>query len=254
MWLLVVEWFGKARPALMGLCFAFAFWCRMETIIAVPFVLVALPDRWLHPRTDEIIPRPRLEWLLAFALPIVGVLALNSAYNYVRFGVFGNQAYEVLINMGKGDPLYQKGLFDLSYWRGHVFVLFEAKPILLGWHEFPYILSGVGGLAIYYTTPAFVYALRAPWDRWTLACWTGILLFIGVLFQFGGTGMTQVGYRFALDFYALLTVLTIRGMDGWVHGVHKPIRAWHMAFIAICVVMNSWWVYTNNILHMERLF
>ena len=120
------------------------------------------------------------------------------------------------------------------------------KPIILG-REFPWILPSVGGLAIWATTPAFIYALRAPWDRWTLACWAGILLFCAVLFQFGGTGMTQLGYRFALDFYAPLTVLTIRGMD-------PPLRSWHTAFILVCVAINTWWVYTLNILHMERLF
>jgi len=177
MWLLVVEWMGRARPALMGLALAAAFWCRMETLVAVPFVLVALPHRWLHPRTDEIVPRPRLGWLAAFAAPIVGILILNSAYNYVRFGVFGNAAYEVLIAKGPGDPLYPRGLFDLSYWHGHVHVLFYAMPIFT--REFPWALPSLGGLAIWITTPAFIWALRAPWDRLTAGCWVGVVLFHG---------------------------------------------------------------------------
>ena len=63
----------------------------------------------------------------------------------------------------------------------------SSPPIILG-RAFPWILPSVGGLAIWATTPAFIYALRAPWDRWTLACWAGILLFVCILFQFGGTG------------------------------------------------------------------
>jgi hypothetical protein len=222
MWIMVAEWFGKARPLVLGTCLAFAFWCRMESLIAMPFALVPLADHWLHPRTHEIIPRPRIGWLVTFALPIVTVIALNSLYNYVRFGVFGNAAYDVLINKGQGDPLFPKGLMDPSYWPGHVYVLFKAKPLF--YDNYPWILSGVGGIAIWYTTPAFLYALKAPWDRWTLACWTGILLFICILFQFGGTGMTQLGYRFALDFYAPLTILTIRGMDqSLIPGIDQPL-------------------------------
>ena len=44
------------------------------------------------------------------------------------------------------------------------------------------MIPAISGLSIWYTTPAFLYALKAPWDRWTLACWTGILLFILILF------------------------------------------------------------------------
>lgn len=239
MWMLVAEWFGRARPALMGLCLAFAFWCRMETLIAMPFVLLALPDRWLHPRTDELIPRPRIGWLVAFALPIIGVLALNSAYNYARFGVFGNAAYEVLIQKGQGDPLFPKGLIHPSYWPGHVYVLFNAKPLF--YDHWPWILSGVGGIAFWYTTPAFVWALKAPWDRWTLGCWGGILAFVCILFQFGGTGMTQLGYRFALDFYAPLTVLTMRGMDEPLGGRHGGVPAWVVWTFSTAVACAAMW-------------
>jgi hypothetical protein len=233
MWILVFEWFGRARPWLLGTCLAFAFWCRMETLVAIPFALVPLADHWLHARTDELIPRPRFGWLFAFALPVVAVLALNSAYNYTRFGVFGNAAYDVLINKGQGDPLFPKGLMDPSYWPGHVYVLFKAKPLF--YDQYPWILSGVGGLSIWYTTPAFLYALKAPWDRWTLACWTGILLFVCILFQFGGTGMTQLGYRFALDFYAPLTLLAIRGMDQDLRATERPLVGW-LAWIVSSVV------------------
>lgn len=233
MWMLVAEWFGKARPAIMGTCLAFAFWCRMETLIAMPFVLLALPERWLHPRTDEIIPRPRIAWFVAFALPIVSVVALNSAYNYVRFGVFGNAAYDVLINKGQGDPLFPKGLMDASYWPGHVYVLFKAKPLF--YDNYPWVLSGVGGLSVWFTTPTFLYALKAPWDRWTLACWAGILAFVCILFQFGGTGMTQLGYRFALDFYAPLIILTMRGMDQRLGDEARPLLGW-LAWLVSSVV------------------
>lgn len=233
MWILVAEWLGKARPAIMGTCLAFAFWCRMETLIAMPFVLLALPDRWLHPRTDEIIPRPRIGWFIAFLLPIVAVIALNSGYNYVRFGVFGNAAYDVLINKGKGDPLFPKGLMDPSYWPGHVYVIFKAKPLF--YDNYPWVLSGVGGLSVWYTTPVFLYALKAPWDRWTLACWAGILAFICILFQFGGTGMTQLGYRFALDFYAPLIILTMRGMDQRLADDTRPWLGW-LAWLVSSVV------------------
>jgi len=59
--------------------------------------------------------------------------------------------------------------------------------------------------------------------------------------------MTQLGYRFAMDFYPLLVLLTIRGMD-------RPIRRWHEILIAACIILNAWYVYVLNILHVERLW
>jgi len=109
------------------------------------------------------------------------------------------------------------------------------------------VIPAISGLSIWYTTPAFVYALRAPLDRLTAACWVGILLFIAVLFQFGGTGMSQLGYRFALDFYPLLTVLTMRGMD-------RPVRWWHIALILVGVAANAWGVWVLSFLEIARLF
>ncbi len=242
LWLVVLEWLGRARGVLLGLGLAAAFWCRMETIVAVPFVLVARPDRWLYPVTHEIIPRPRLGWLVAFAAPLVGILALNAGYNWIRFGVFGNEAYELLAKRAAG---YGEGLFNLNYWPAHVHMLFRQPPIYSA--TYPWIIPAVSGLSIWYTTPAFIYALRAPLDRLTAGCWAGILLFLGVLFQFGGTGMTQFGYRFALDFYPLLTLLTIRGMD-------RPLRWWHAALILLSVAANAWGVWVLSFLEIGRLY
>lgn len=245
MWLLVCEWLGRARSVLLGLAFAAAFWCRMETIAVAPFVLVARADKWLFPLADEIVPRVRLGWLIGFGAPIVAVVALNAGYNWVRFGVFTNWAYQMLIEKPEVRGLFPHGLMSWEYWPGHVHVLFKAKPIFQ--NTFPWVVPSVGGLAIWATTPAFIYAFRAPLDRLTLACWLGILIFLAELFQFGGTGMTQLGYRFAMDFYPLLTVLTIRGMD-------PPFRWWHAGFIALCIFANAWWVSVLNIFNVQKLF
>ena len=245
MWWLVSEWLGKARPLLMGLALAAAFWCRMETILAVPFVLIARPDRWLLPRADEVVPRLRLDWLVRFAVPLLAVLALNALYNWARFGTFGNYAYTMLIEKPEVRGMFPHGLLSWRYWPGHVQVLFKAKPIFLD--TFPWVVPSIGGLAIWITTPAFIYAIRAPLDRLTAACWAGIALFMMLLLCHCGSGMTQFGYRFALDFYPLLILLTIRGMD-------RPLRCWHVGLVVVSVLVNAWGVWVLNILQIGRLF
>jgi hypothetical protein len=248
MWLCIIEWLGKARPALLGLALAVAFWSRMETIVAVPFVLIARPDQWLLPRADEIIPHFRWRWLFAFAAPLVAVLALNCLYNFVRFGTIENWGYRMLIEKPDVAPLYPYGLLSIKYWPGHVHVLFNAWPIVQD--TFPWVLPSVGGTAIWITTPAFIYALRAPLDRLTAACWLGIALFLALLIQHCGTGMTQLGYRFALDFYPLLIILTMRGMDSR----ERPLRWWHVGIILVSIFINAWSVWVLNILQIQKLW
>ncbi len=244
MWLLVIEWLGKARPMLLGLWLACAFWSRMETLIAAPFLFVTLYDKVFYPRFDELIPRPKVGWFAKFAFPLLVVIVLEFTYNYVRYGMFENYGYRMLIEKPEVRGMFPYGLFSIHYFWNHVQVMFQSVPIMET--DFPWVMPKLSGTAIWITTPAFVWAFFAPWDRLTAACWIGITLFIAVLFQHCGTGMTQVGYRFAMDFYALLMILTVRGMD--------PIRWWHMPFIAASIVVNAWFVYTTNILQIGRLF
>lgn len=248
MWLCIIEWLGKGRPALLGLWLAVAFWSRMETMLAVPFVLIARPELWTLPRADELIPKLRWRWLFAFAAPLVAVLALNCLYNYVRYETIDNWGYKMLIEKPEVAPLYPHGLLSWRYWPGHVHVFFNAWPIMKS--QFPWIYPSVGGTAIWITTPAFIYAFRAPLDRLTAACWVGILLYLSLLFQHCGTGMTQLGYRFALDFYPLLILLTIRGMDSR----ERPLRWWHKTIIALSIFINAWSVWVLNILSIQNLW
>jgi hypothetical protein len=78
----------------------------------------------------------------------------------------------------------------------------------------------------------------------------GIALFMALLIQHCGTGMTQLGYRFALDFYPLLVLLTLRGMDS----PERPLRWWHVALIVLSVVVNAWSVWVLNLLSMQKLW
>lgn len=245
MWLCVLEWLGKQRAALLGLALAFAFWARMETIVVAPFVLVGALERWFAPPRASLLRRVSWRWLIAFAAPLAGVVALNCGYNWLRFGTIENWGYRMLVEKPEVAPMFPHGHLSVWYVPNHVQMMFRQPPIFL--NEFPWVVPSVAGMSIWWTTPAFLWAFRAPLDRITTACWLGILLFVGVVFQHGGTGMTQLGYRFALDFYPLLTLLTARGMD-------RPLRAWHFVAVGLCVALNAWWVCVLNVWNIQRLY
>ncbi len=76
-------------------------------------------------------------------------------------------------------------------------------------------------------------------DKLVIACWSAIVPVALVLFSFAATGWTQFGYRYALDFYPFLFVLTIKGIG-------KDIRWYHKLLIVASIVINLWavlWIY-----------
>src|SRR3989304_5940080 len=83
-------------------------------------------------------------------------------YNYVRFGPIADVAAALRPGISE-EPWFQRGLFHPSYSLRHLRVLFLALPVVVP--RPPYLLVPWGGVAIWITTPAFVYALRAPRRR-----------------------------------------------------------------------------------------
>lgn len=78
--------------------------------------------------------------------------------------------------------------------------------------QVPYIIPSWNGLAIWITTPTFLLSLLAPIKkRLVKLAWLAIFLISIVIFSHGSTGFTQFGYRFAVDFYPFLILLTIIG-------------------------------------------
>jgi hypothetical protein len=187
----------------------------------------------------------------------------------------------------------------MTYISRHIPVFLEGMPIFQ--EEGPYVLPSWAGMAIWATTPAFLYSLfvgqrdrrvvaagavllgvaaaliisRAMakgwdgswgtqefplglnlwpfygmialavltalrrWDRLAVACWAAVVGIGLGNFTFAATGWSQFGYRYALDFYPFLFILTMKGMGGDLK--------WHQkTFIAASVVVNLWavlWVY-----------
>ncbi|MER3445510.1 MAG: hypothetical protein C4291_01135 [Candidatus Dadabacteria bacterium] len=95
-------------------------------------------------------------------------------------------------------------------------------------------------MSIWITTPAFIYALFADIkSKITLACWSGIIPIAFLLFTKNGTGWTQFGYRYAMDFYPFLLLLT-------VNGIGDRIMWHHRLAICIGILVNLWGVLWIN--------
>lgn len=227
----VLESLGRRRALVVGALVATAYLTRQATIMAlVFFVLVTLP-RWA-PRGLRAWREIQLGYLNRLTAPVATAVVLNSIYNWVRFGTISDVAN--LLRPGiLNEPWFDQGLFHYSYIPRHLDALFARLPGFIATP--PYVLVPWTGLALWITTPAFLYALRAPWNRETLAAWLGVGAVLLVVFMFGNPGVTQFGYRFASDIYPMLFLLTARGMGGRVPRCGK-------ALIVLSILVNLWGV------------
>jgi hypothetical protein len=219
----------KKRPLLIGIFLGAAFLSRLHTILALPLFLYLLYDK---------------DWFKKYfylGLGILPFIAFDFYYNFIRFGTIFDQAYFLLpkILNETDKPWFTKGVFNLAYIPDNIKAMFWTFPRIL--NTFPYIQPSWAGLAIWITTPAFIYSVRAPLkEKVVKISWLSILLIFMVVASHGGTGWAQFGYRFAVDFYPILILLTIKGAS-------KGKLEWHhWLLLVIGVVVNLWGVLWIN--------
>ncbi|MEQ9618255.1 MAG: hypothetical protein RIG61_03665 [Deltaproteobacteria bacterium] len=226
------------HPILAGAALGASYWSRLPTILSFPFFLAMYSGEWLHSeRTKSIIGRINLRPLVWFGVGAGIFVMFNFAYNYMRFDTPLDISYYLIPGVLE-EPWYQKGIFDVTYIPRHLKVIFLGFPRIID--EFPYIVPGWHGMAIWITTPAFIYAFFAGIrNKIAAGCWLSIILIAFVDFCHGTWGFAQFGYRFALDFYPFLFLLTVKGMGNDVKWHHKVL-------IIIGVLVNLWGVLWIN--------
>lgn len=223
----IYEALNKKRPFLVGIFIGAAFLSRLHTILTIPLFLYLLKDKFWFKK------------YFFLGLGILPFVSFNFYYNFIRFGTIFDKAYVLIPGLAQ-ESWYQDGLFNLSNIPNHLKVIFTALPKFSS--SFPFVTPSWAGLAIWITTPAFVYSLFAKIkDRLIQVSWLVIILISLVIFSHGTTGFTQFGYRFAVDFYPALTLVTINGASQ----AHK--LSWHhWLLLGIGVLVNLWGVLWIN--------
>ena len=147
----LVESLSKKRTLLTGLFIGAAYLSRIHTILSLPVFIFLLKDK-LKTRRD----------VLYFCLPILIFLGFNIWYNFVRYGVPYDKGY-FLIPGTLSEPWFAKGILHPSYIIEDLKIAFWSFPKLL--NEYPYIQPSWAGMSIWLTTPAFIFALLAPFKE-----------------------------------------------------------------------------------------
>ena len=248
--LALIETFGKRRVFLIGVLLGASYFSRIPTVLTLPFFIVMLSDLWLPASSESaFINRIRIKPIFLLALGVGVFVCLNFLYNYLRFGTPFDVAYSlhtVSEAKAKVSPWFDQGLLSLSYIQHHLYTFLLHPPALIdGW---PYVVPSKAGLSVLLTTPLFVFAFAAGIrNRLALACWLAIIPTALLIFSKSGTGWTQFGYRYALDFYLFLLLLTVKGTP-------DRLRWYHKLLIVLGILVNLWGVLFINRFEFYELY
>lgn len=222
----------------VGLCLGAAYLCRLPTIMAVVFFAI-----YFFPRFIELgrgLPRVNFENVGLFAAGLLPALAVNALYNFLRFGVPYDIAYDLLPI--HHEPWYKHGLFNIRYVLLHLQEMFTALPF---WKpEPPYLWPSMYAMAIWIVMPAILLIAAAPF-RMSLvrACALASLAAAIPGLIHGGNGFSQFGYRHTLDYFPFLVILTATGASRVPRWVSMPL-------LGLSIVMNLWGVVAIS--HLNR--
>jgi hypothetical protein len=215
----------KKSPFLSGLLLGFAFLSRLPVVLSFPFFLLLMYDQngsW----------KPRLKQAAYFLIGLGIIVAVYELYNFGRWGVFSDVGYNLIPGIQQ-DPYFTQGIFNLSYIPRNVYAIFFQGPILL--NNFPYFEPNWMGLGLLFTTPAFIYIFKGPWNKLSKYAALAVACILPILLTHGTVGFTQFGYRFSLDFTPFLMLLAAKGMRenlGWEE----------KALILLSILVNLWGV------------
>jgi len=147
--------------------------------------------------------------LTLFAIPLAALLALTLWHNHARFDNPFEFGHEYLTVAWRAR-IEKWGLFSYHYLGRNLSVVLAGLPYLT---KVPHgIQINAHGLALWVTTPLFLWALwpkKTSWMYGSLALTILAVALPGLLYQ--NTGWMQFGYRFSNDFALMIFLLLAIG-------------------------------------------
>ena len=215
----------KKSPFIIGVLLGFAFLSRLPVILSFPFFLFLIYEQnsaW----------KSRFKQAVYFLVGLGILVGVYELYNFGRWGGFSDLGYTLIPGIQQ-DPYFTSGIFNLSYIPRHIYAILFQGPILL--NNFPYFEPNWMGLGLFFTTPAFIYIFKGPWNKFSKYAALAVVCILPILITHGTVGFTQFGYRFSLDFTPFLMLLAAKGMRenlGWSE----------KALIILSLLVNLWGV------------
>lgn len=222
LFLAINESLGKKRVFLVGLFIGAAYLARVHTILSGLFFLYLL--------REELFIKPKKIFLFAAGLSVF--MGFNAIYNLLRFGVPWDKGYFLIPGI-YDEPWFNYGMLNIRYIPRHLHALLVRLPNVS--NQFPYITPSWYGLSILLTSPAFIATFRNRLKEHDVKlAWLTVFLIFFLLSLRGGTGWTQFGYRYAVDFYPFLIYLLAKSMS------KTGVNRLYWILLVVGILVNLW--------------
>lgn len=203
------EYFTKRRWLLIGTIIALAGLDRNPLFLVSIFYFIMFFKK-------QKIPASKKQ-LILFTLPLIIAVLLLFTYNTRRFNNPFDSGYSYNITL-KNYPMSSNvkfGIFSFRHLPANIYALLikAPDPILQDGGgfvlKFPFIKADSFGMALWFTSPLFLFLLKIRKEDYTIPAFITIFIIsLPSLFYFG-IGFSQFGYRYSLDFLPLLFVILL---------------------------------------------
>ncbi len=208
--LAICTYLYKRNAFYIGLFLALALLTRITLVGAVAFFFFEI-----------LYKRFTIKQFIILLIPVVLALGLIGAYNDRRFHSVLETGYKYNISkaadhIGKNHALGEISLIHLPA-NLYSFLVMAPEPMFLDSHngdgfalQFPYMKANPWGVAIWFTSPLFLYLITSfKKGKYTLSSAITALILAIPVFTWYSIGYAQFGYRYALDFLPFLFLLLI---------------------------------------------
>lgn len=236
--LAILEYLGKKRWLIIGILIAIAGAVRVTLLFYTAFFVLEIL------RTRKNIDFGKS--IIFFLLPVIICVFLLGIYNHKRFGSVVDTGYTRNVTvLSNNHGNHVEGYFSTKHISTNLYFLLvkSFEPVKKDGVDyvlkFPYLKADGFGLAIWYTSPLFIYLISAKKRDFTLSAFSGVIFLAIPSLVYFGIGASQYGYRYSLDFLPLLFLILLTSF-----GKKLPVFARILIFggIAVnCLYMPSIW-------------
>ena len=230
--LLLIEWHDRRRPWAIGLLIGLAALARPTLILAaVPFGLALLAEA-----------KDRVRVLAAFAVPLLGAVAVTGWWDWVRFGSATETGYAIawLDPRGNLQALRDQGLFSTTHVPTNLALFLGGGYSIRD--AFPWLVPSNQGQSILLTMPAVLIGVGASLrERLNLVLWGAVIVTaVPVFLYYGGGGASTYGYRYAMDFVPFLVALAAIAVRDRFGNLEKALIALSVVFVCYGYVWETY--------------
>lgn len=233
----LVEYFSKRRWWLVGIFVALAGVTRINLFGMVFFYSLEIMRTNLTDKKRAFV---------GLMLPVLVAMFVLGIYNFRRFGSFFESGYAKhafeLNDTGNNNKI---GYFNPAHAPTKLYLMLFSAPEPVKREnlqyvlKFPYLKANGYGMAIWFTSPLFIYLLVVKKKSYTLSALVAIGIMMIPSLLFSGTGSSQYGYRYSLDFIPLLFLILLSAFEKGVPRFAKFLIAAGVVFN--CFYMLSIW-------------